>query len=179
MAGRAGRGCSRRSNARAKHGARFAFDTNFRARGWPDLDVARAVFQEAFAAADIVLASTEDLLPLYPGESNEALLARISGAEVVLKLSEPASIVRLEGVPYTIKAEAGDAARRRYHGGRRQFCGRLRGRAPCRARIRLRPPAPGIVWLALWYAIPARSSRARRCRPDSSPNRAISRKASP
>lgn len=85
-------------------GARFAFDTNFRARGWPDLDVARAVFQEAFAAADIVLASTEDLLPLYPGESNDALLARIPGAEVVLKLSEPASTVRLEGAPYPIKA---------------------------------------------------------------------------
>jgi len=86
-------------------GARFAFDSNFRARGWPDLDVARAVFQEAFAAADIVMASTEDLLPLYPGVTNEALLARIPGTEVVLKLSEPASIVRLEGVPYPIKAK--------------------------------------------------------------------------
>jgi 2-dehydro-3-deoxygluconokinase len=86
-------------------GARFAFDTNFRARGWPDLDVARAVFQEAFAAADIVLASTEDLLPLYPGESNETLLARIPGAEVVLKLSEPASLVRLQGAFHPVKAE--------------------------------------------------------------------------
>jgi 2-dehydro-3-deoxygluconokinase len=91
------------------NGARFAFDTNFRARGWPDLDVARAVFQEAFMAADIVLASTEDLLPLYPGMANEALLARIPGAEVVLKLSEPASIVRLEGVPYPIKAKPVEA----------------------------------------------------------------------
>ena len=53
-------------------GARFVFDTNFRARGWPDLDVARAVFQEAFAAADIVLASTEDLLPLYPAKARKA-----------------------------------------------------------------------------------------------------------
>ena len=86
-------------------GARFAFDTNFRARGWPDLDLARAVFQQAFSVADIVLASTEDLLPLYPGMTNEALLARIPGAEVVLKLSEPASIVRLDGVPYPIKAK--------------------------------------------------------------------------
>jgi 2-dehydro-3-deoxygluconokinase len=92
------------------NGARFAFDTNFRARGWPDLDVARAVFQEAFAAADIVLASTEDLLPLYPGVTNEALLARIPGAEVVLKLAEPASIVRLEGVPYPIKAKPVEAS---------------------------------------------------------------------
>jgi len=90
-------------------GARFAFDTNFRARGWPDLDIARAVFQEAFAAADIVLASTEDLLPLYPGVSTESLLVRIRGAEVVLKLSEPASILRLEGVPYPIKAKPVEA----------------------------------------------------------------------
>jgi 2-dehydro-3-deoxygluconokinase len=92
-----------------ENGARFAFDTNFRARGWPDLDVARAVFKDAFAAADIVLASTEDLLPLYPGVTSEALLARIPGAEVVLKLSEPASIVRLEGVPYPIKAKPVEA----------------------------------------------------------------------
>jgi 2-dehydro-3-deoxygluconokinase len=91
-------------------GARFAFDTNFRARGWPDLDVARAVFQEAFAEADIVLASTEDLLPLYPGESNEALLARLPGNEVVLKLSEPASILRLQGVVHPVKAEPLQAA---------------------------------------------------------------------
>ena len=60
-------------------GSRFAFDTNFRARGWPDLDVARAVYRDAFELADIVLASTEDLLPLHPGESEEALLARYTG----------------------------------------------------------------------------------------------------
>jgi 2-dehydro-3-deoxygluconokinase len=84
---------------------RFAFDTNFRARGWPDLGVARAAYQEAFEAADIVLASTEDLLPLYPGETNEGLLARIPGGEVVLKLSEPASILRLDGVLHQTRAE--------------------------------------------------------------------------
>ena len=86
-------------------GARFAFDTNFRARGWPDLTVARAVYQEAFELADIVLASTEDLLPLYPGATNENLLARIRGGEVVLKLSEPASIVRTDGVSHQTKAK--------------------------------------------------------------------------
>jgi 2-dehydro-3-deoxygluconokinase len=86
-------------------GARFAFDTNFRARGWPDLDIARSVFRQAFEIADIVLASTEDLLPLYPGESHEALLARIPGGEVVLKLSEPASILRIAGVSHPLKAE--------------------------------------------------------------------------
>src|SRR3954471_22694255 len=87
-------------------GARFAFDTNFRARGWPDLDVARAVYRNAFDAADIVLASTEDLLPLYPGESHDGLLACIPGGEVVLKLAEPASILRLDGALYETRAEA-------------------------------------------------------------------------
>lgn len=88
-----------------EQGTRFAFDTNFRARGWPDLEVARTVFQRAFAVADIVLASTEDLLPLYPDESPEALLKRIPGDEVILKLSEPASIVRLSDGEHPTKAE--------------------------------------------------------------------------
>ena len=86
-------------------GARVAFDTNFRIRGWPDLDIAGAVYRDAFEAADIVLASTEDLLPLYAGESNDRLMARIPSPEVVLKLSVPASIVRLEDSSHEVKAE--------------------------------------------------------------------------
>jgi len=86
-------------------GARFAFDTNFRVRGWPDTDIARAVYRNAFEIADIVLASTEDLLPLYRGESHDGLLARIPCGEVVLKLSEPASILRIGGVSHRIEAE--------------------------------------------------------------------------
>ena len=86
-------------------GARVVFDTNFRIRGWPDLDIARAVYRDAFEAADIVLASTEDLLPLYAGESNDSLMARISSTEVVLKLSEPASVVRIAGVSQQVRAD--------------------------------------------------------------------------
>ncbi|MFO1108949.1 MAG: sugar kinase [Bradyrhizobium sp.] len=86
-------------------GVRVAFDTNFRARGWPDLDIARSVFAQAFAAADIALASTEDLLPLWPGESKEALLARVTSPEAVLKLAEPKSIVRFSGASHEVKAE--------------------------------------------------------------------------
>ena len=92
-------------NRAREHGARIAFDTNFRARGWPDPDVARAVFGEAFAASDIVLASTEDLLPLYPYESDEQLMARIPSSEAVLKLLEPGSIVRFAGVSREVRAE--------------------------------------------------------------------------
>jgi 2-dehydro-3-deoxygluconokinase len=88
-----------------RRGARIAFDTNFRSRGWSDPDVTRAVFDRAFAASDLVLASTEDLLPLYPYESDEQLMARIPCDEAVLKLLQPGSIVRFEGVSQGVSAE--------------------------------------------------------------------------
>lgn len=86
-------------------GVRVAFDTNFRARGWPDLDLARRAFAAAFSAADIVLASVEDLSALYPDEGEQALLDRIDANEAVLKLATPASIVRSQG--HATHVEAG------------------------------------------------------------------------
>ncbi|MBN9004319.1 MAG: sugar kinase [Rhizobiales bacterium] len=83
-------------------GTRITFDTNFRARGWPDLDVARRVYGEMFAIADIVLASTEDLSPLYPGADEAELLTRIGAPETVLKLAEPVCIVRADGGAQTM-----------------------------------------------------------------------------
>jgi len=91
-------------NAR-KAGARIAFDTNFRSRGWPDLDIARVGYRDAFEAADIALASTEDLLPLYAGESDDGLMARIPSPEAVLKLSIPASIVRYKSASHEVRAD--------------------------------------------------------------------------
>jgi 2-dehydro-3-deoxygluconokinase len=91
-------------------GRRVVFDTNFRARGWPDLDIARRVFGEAIEAADIVLASSEDLLPLYASDSTEQLLARISCGEAVLKLGATGSAVRFGGVTHTLDLEPVAAA---------------------------------------------------------------------
>jgi len=88
-----------------QHGTRIAFDTNFRARGWPDLDIARRVFREAFETSDIALASTEDLLPLYPGAGTDTLLANIPSGEAVLKLAEPASLLRAGGTMRRVDAE--------------------------------------------------------------------------
>jgi 2-dehydro-3-deoxygluconokinase len=85
-------------------GARVAFDTNFRIRGWPDLDAARRIFRETFETSDIVLASSEDMLPLYPGESTNGLLAKIPGGEVVLRLTEPRSLVRVADQLYAVEA---------------------------------------------------------------------------
>jgi 2-dehydro-3-deoxygluconokinase len=86
-------------------GTRIAFDTNFRIRGWPDHNIARAAYRDAFEAADIALASTEDLLPLYVGESDDGLMACISSSEAVLKLSIPASRVRYKGASHEVRAE--------------------------------------------------------------------------
>ncbi len=71
-------------DTRAK-GKRVAFDTNFRPRGWPDPDIARAAFREAFECADIVLASTEDLELLFGRTGVEELLAVSGRVEIVLK----------------------------------------------------------------------------------------------
>lgn len=94
--------------ARAR-GTRIVFDTNFRIRLWPDPDAARRIYAQAFDTADIVLASTEDLQTLYPGEGADQLLARIPTGEIVLRLAEPASLVRAAGVTRTLNAEPVDA----------------------------------------------------------------------
>jgi 2-dehydro-3-deoxygluconokinase len=91
--------------AARQRGTRIVFDTNFRVRLWPDLAMARAVYAQAFETADIVLASTEDLQSMFPGEDAEALLARIPTDEVVLRLAEAASLVRIAGATHTLEAE--------------------------------------------------------------------------
>lgn len=69
-------------------GTRIVFDTNFRPRGWPDLDEARAAYRDLFARADIVFASTEDLQPLF-GDAEAALRREALHAEIVLKHATP------------------------------------------------------------------------------------------
>jgi 2-dehydro-3-deoxygluconokinase len=88
-----------------RRGTRIVFDTNFRVRLWPDLDVARNIYRRAFETSDIVLASTEDLQLLYPDQDADALLAHIPADEVVLRLSEPASLVRAARETRTLSAD--------------------------------------------------------------------------
>lgn len=86
-------------------GTRFVFNTHFRARSWPDIDVARQAFSAAFEIADVVLSSADDMLALYPAESHADLMARIPGPEVVLRLGEPASFVRFPGGSSEVRGE--------------------------------------------------------------------------
>ncbi len=102
----AGRAALFRALAEAsRRGARVVFDTNFRPRGWPDFAVARGLYARMFAAADIVLASTEDLALLF-GEAGEAelLLHAAPGKEIVLKLADMASRVVHAGAEVGVQA---------------------------------------------------------------------------
>jgi len=89
--------------ARSK-GRRIAFDTNYRPRCWPELARAQEAYRRAFAAADILLASTEDVDPLFRGNGMCELLARRSNCELVLKLATPACRVIAAGIDEQVGA---------------------------------------------------------------------------
>lgn len=84
---------------------RVVFDTNFRMQGWPDLDIARQVYRDMLAVADVVLASVDDLTPLFGARMHGELIDRMAAGEVVLKLAEPGSVVRYDGSEQAVKAE--------------------------------------------------------------------------
>jgi 2-dehydro-3-deoxygluconokinase len=85
-------------------GHRFAFDTNFRPRGWANRDNAKAAYREAFARADILLASTEDLELLFGDGGVQEFLSCPNPSERVLKLAEPAGRVIGEGMDIVVRA---------------------------------------------------------------------------
>ncbi|MFO1075548.1 MAG: sugar kinase [Geminicoccaceae bacterium] len=74
-------------------GARIAFDTNFRPRGWPDRAAALAAYEQALRVSDCVLASVEDHGLLRGAAPPEAVWAWLDAAgvrEAVVKLDRPA-----------------------------------------------------------------------------------------
>jgi 2-dehydro-3-deoxygluconokinase len=95
--------------ARARgHGVRIAFDTNFRPRGWPDAGVARAVFDRAFQASTIVLASVEDFELLHGSSDPETVIHRLRAAgveETAVKSATPACQVIVGGTGEVVAAE--------------------------------------------------------------------------
>lgn len=69
-------------------GAKVAFDTNLRPRGWPGLDVARTAYEALGGRVDIVLSGVEDEALLYGQEPPDAIVTRWRDAgagEVVVK----------------------------------------------------------------------------------------------
>jgi 2-dehydro-3-deoxygluconokinase len=89
-----------------QHGGLIVFDTNFRSRGWPDLDLATAAFRRAMDQANIILASTEDLHMLFGSDGSNEVLGREGSCEVVLKLTEPACRILCHCTDIVVRAEA-------------------------------------------------------------------------
>ena len=89
-------------------GARIAFDTNFRPRGWPDLADARSAFDRAFAVSDIVLAGIEDHALLHGSDDPRDLARRLREAgvaEAVVKYAHPACEVVSAGAREIVVAD--------------------------------------------------------------------------
>ena len=91
--------------AARRRGARVAFDTNFRPRGWPDRSLAATLFRQAFDRSDIVFASQEDLMHLFGADGASEFATHAAQAERVLKLHRPAVAVALAGETAVIEAE--------------------------------------------------------------------------
>lgn len=88
-------------------GTKIAFDTNFRPRGWPDVDEARTAFSRAFGHADIVFASVEDHDLLFGSADPARVRARLNGAgvgEFIIKYANPACQVVTDGADTMIDA---------------------------------------------------------------------------
>ncbi len=86
----------------ARHtGTKVAFDTNFRARGWPDLDAARATMNRAVANADLVLPTFPDEHALFGDADPDATIARMTA------LGAPEIVVKDGSAPVRIKAASG------------------------------------------------------------------------
>ena len=85
-------------------GARLAFDTNFRPRGWPEPEVARRAYRQTLDRSDIVLASTEDLDLLYGVQGEEKLLEGGRPKELALKLAHPSCRVMKDGIDTVVDA---------------------------------------------------------------------------
>lgn len=85
-------------------GARLAFDTNFRPRGWPEPEMARQAYRQTLDRSDIVLASTEDLDLLYGGRGEETLMEGGRPKELALKLARPSCRVMRDGTDTVVDA---------------------------------------------------------------------------
>ncbi len=88
-------------NAARRNGAKVAFDTNFRARGWQDLDTARAVIGRALAHADLALPTFPDERALFGDADPDTTIMRIAA------LGVPEIVVKNGGEPVRIRTPSG------------------------------------------------------------------------
>ena len=82
-------------------GALVVFDNNYRPRLWPDIEVAREAFTQAFALAHTLLITADDHQALFGFKDIDAALAdarALSAPELVIKRGASETLVRTDGV---------------------------------------------------------------------------------
>jgi 2-dehydro-3-deoxygluconokinase len=88
-----------------RRGGRVAFDTNFRAAAWPDLDLARATIARFMAETDIALPTADDEAKIFGDATIEDCVERYRGfgvAELALKLGGDGCCVVAAGERRTV-----------------------------------------------------------------------------
>ncbi len=116
--------------ARAQ-GCRIAFDGNYRPRGWPDIEAARAAFNATLARVDLALPTLEDETALFGDADAQACIARLQRhgiGEIVIKrggdpcvIATKTGLVRvpaLAGIVQVDTTAAGDSFNAGYLAGR-------------------------------------------------------------
>jgi 2-dehydro-3-deoxygluconokinase len=82
------------------HGARVAFDSNYRARNWPDAQRARETIAAAYALTDLALPTFDDERALYGDSEPAQTLARLAAAgveQIAMKLGPAGCVLWREG----------------------------------------------------------------------------------
>jgi 2-dehydro-3-deoxygluconokinase len=97
-------------DAARRRGAQVAFDANYRPRGWPAREEARAAIGEALRRADVALPTFGDEQALFGDAEPQACaerLARWGVREIVVKNGADSALVVAEGRRFAVPAERG------------------------------------------------------------------------